>query len=160
MIIHSLYFQALLQLLDELHCWSLVESESFLWLMSTTQSDDEANIRMTNQSVLLRPSRCSKNTNYIFYQSAAEPVDYDKQSQCFYFSVNVSNINDENIRLQPMTSDLDSTNWSPCECSVCPPSLFFKIENDSPFGPNILSISIAVCTSILVLFNTILVIFR
>ena len=138
----------MLSLLDELHCWSLVESESFLWLVSQSGVGSVP----TNHSVQLRPSRCSRDTLYIFNRASGQPLaGLQSASKCFYFvSASVSET--------PTT-----TNWAKCvSCQQCDENFFFKVEEiQTPkFEFNLLTISIVISLSIMTLLGAILLVAR
>merc|ERR1719238_1119732 len=71
------FLKSLMNLFESLHCWSLVESESFLFLMANV--GDPANQNAGNDSHLatgvsiiqdgrlFRPSRCDVNVEYVVF---------------------------------------------------------------------------------------------
>ena len=158
-----------MSLLDSLHCWSLLESESFLWLVSTfydNQSEvenlDQSDRRINqNQSeIIIRPNRCgSKNTNYVFFRHSDTPSRFTPQSKCFYFTGS-----DFDAELEVEAVEAEITNWEECySCDMCPPSLFFKIErNQEIFEMEISSIHLAVgiAVTILVMLAIVILITR
>lgn len=136
----------MLSLLDELHCWSLVESESFLWLVSQSGVGSVP----TNHSVQLRPTRCSRDTLYIFNRASGQPLAGHSGSKCFYF-------------VSETVSGTTDTNWAQCtSCEQCDENFFFKVEElQTPkFEFNLLTISIVISLSIMTLLGAILFVAR
>ena len=153
--------QAALSLLDSLHCWSLLESESFLWLVATFYDQSESSINLdqseerNRSQIIINPNRCGpKNTNYVFFRRSATPSteSVNPDSKCFYFTGSERAIEPE------------VTNWEECNsCDQCPPSLFFKIEKNA--GGQSLEISkihlaVGIAVTILLMLAIIIIITR
>lgn len=145
--------KALLSLLDELHCWSLVESENFMWLISQSNlaNDDPGS---GNDSLVLRPSRCSRDTLYIFNRRArgldqsGDRKWADQSSSCHYF----------------VSETEEGAAWAKCDtCEQCDDNFFFKVKLKPPTQKiqfNLLTIAVVISISIMTLLGAILIVAR
>ena len=80
-----------MNLFESLHCWSLVESESFLFLMANVGDPAKQNaandshvasgVSMIQDGRLFRPSRCDVNVEYVvFVQSKRQDYSMSENS--------------------------------------------------------------------------------
>jgi len=112
-----------LDVFESLHCWSLLESESFLYLMANVgQTDfgqngsDFSSVKILEDSVgngrLFQPSRCELNVQYmVFVRSTRQKYKLSENAICSFFA---------------------ESDWQNCiSCDQCPSALFFKVEEQN-----------------------------
>lgn len=134
------FFKALFDVFESLHCWSLVDSESFLYLLSSVGGSSESFYAVPDGR-LIQPTRCDLNAKYILFNTEKrQGLSETENSACFYFG---------------------EKSWQTCaSCDQCPKALFFKVEKEensvllSPlYIATLFSIVMTVLLFILVIFS-------